>query len=90
MNNNILLNTIFHEIEELKQKERKYQSEIDKIDKELNTRRFTKGWVKEIVTPLSDERNSLERFVIQLAVNRRDLQTAHKVVFKYGYEGGKK
>jgi len=99
MNNNFLLNTMKSEIEELKRKEREYQSKRRKLDnniwdKKLEYHERTDeeqiAYLRDVIRPFELELKRLSTFVHQLSVNRQQLETAHKVVHKYGYEGGKK
>jgi len=102
MNTNLILDSISSEIEILKQRQRGNKSIIKKLQTTIWNKRFdyherTKEeqvvYLRDVITPLEGELGRLCAFDTQISHNYRDLQTAHKVILKYGlvnYEGGNK
>jgi len=81
----VVIDALSKDIEEMKQDERNYTNQRNKIEKERNIRRLTKDWVEEINRPLQYESSRLELHINRLKLNRRRLTSAHSVLTSYRY-----
>jgi len=82
----VVLDALSTDITEMKQDERNYTNQRNKIEKDLNNRLLTKDWVEEICRPLQEESSRLNLHISRLKVNRRRLISAHSVLISYRYK----
>ena len=82
----VVIDALSKDIEEMKQDERNYTNQRNKIEKDLNNRLLTKDWVEEICRPLQEESSRLNLHINRLKLNRRRLISAHSVLISYRYK----